>query len=155
MLKNDNWKDKPVVIKKERKKHKKRQNKLIQHTASCYEVVWVSMPGWEISSMSQNENWFCFTLTFKWIPTQIQVFLQCFPSDNLCCLMLFNVLCTALFLYPVQLLAFLIPYHFLVQALITQVPVLFIFNDRFFFCLKQVKELAQGQLVVYSCPTVH
>lgn len=35
--------------------------------------------------MLQIDSGICFILTLHWIPTQIQVFPQSFPSGNLCC----------------------------------------------------------------------
>lgn len=66
MLKNDNWKDKPVLIKKKHKKKKKK--KLIQHMAAHYvsmsSLCVYAMVRVGISSVLQTEKGLYFNLTF-------------------------------------------------------------------------------------------
>lgn len=79
-LKNDNWKDKPLLIKKKEKEKETNSGYGSTKLFMCNAVVRV-----RTISMLQIDSGIYFTLILHWIPTQIQVFPQCFPSGNSCC----------------------------------------------------------------------
>lgn len=111
------------------------------------------MVGVRTTSMLQIGSGINFTLSLHWLPTQIQVFPQCFPSGNLCC----NGKCLMDCSVPMPSSAAHLPdpIPFLGASINYRGACAFLsLLTEIFFCVKQVKELVQGQLVLYSCPAV-
>lgn len=84
VLKNDNWKDKPVLHYK--KEGKKKLSQDLWYGCIISSCLYVNATvRVKTTSMLQIDSGIYFTLTLHWTPSQIPVGPQCFPSHNLCC----------------------------------------------------------------------